>query len=592
MELSAVIHRPASEMAYLINENVLRVSLRAKHNNIKAIEIFYGDPYDRRLTQNNQEVWTYQTKPMHRQLKGVLTDYWQVDLPVPESRHLEYAFRIKSADDRQYLYDDRRLTTYSEKNRVNIKGFRTPYLNISDVLTIPGWLKQTTWYQVIPDRFAQGKEVSLEELSDQEPSVNSLSGNLQGLVQNLGYIADLGFNGLDLTPIFKAYSNHKYDTIDFFNVDSSLGEKEDLAQLVTKAHEMGIHVMLEATINYLSDASLQWQDVRKNGARSRFASWFRIYEFPVTYSLEADPNYAHQASYAMFANNPHMPMLNLENEEVQAYLLGVLAYWVKEFDIDAWRLSHGDDIPQAFQAKIAKKLRGIRPDIYLLSENVQTSQNHIGQPVFNGAVNYPHMEVIKSYFSEKEESSGEFIAALNAQFLRNRRQTNQGMFNVLDTPRSPRLMSQAHDDPQLLRAILAFNYLQVGTPVVLYGTEQLMAGMEAPNNRQNLSWEEEKQDDVMKRYLRLLNNFRHEYADVLTDGNFEWSQYSNRYNYFSFIRTFGDKKIFVLFNLGIGSIRFQLPKNTKLILSQNLVDNENRLGQYGFVIIESKTNQN
>ncbi len=227
-----------------------------------------------------------------------------------------------------------------------------------------------------------------------------------------------------------------------------------------------------------------------------------------------------------------------------------------------------------------------------MSENVQTSQNHIGQPVFNGAVNYPHMEVIKSYFSEKEESSGEFIAALNAQFLRNRRQTNQGMFNVLDTPLSPRLMSQAHDDPQLLRAILAFNYLQVGTPVVLYGTEQLMAGMEAPNNRQNLSWEEEKQNDVMKRYLRLLNNFRHEYADVLTDGNFEWSQYSNRYNYFSFIRTFGDKKIFVLFNLGIGSIRFQLPKNTKLILSQNLVDNENRLGQYGFVIIESKTNQN
>ncbi len=100
------------------------------------------------------------------------------------------------------------------------------------------------------------------------------------MLDHLDYLQDLGINGLYFCPIFKASSNHKYDTIDYLEIDPDFGDKHLFARLVNEAHARGMKVMLDAVFNHMGDSSMQWQDVVKNGPNSRFANWFHINFLP------------------------------------------------------------------------------------------------------------------------------------------------------------------------------------------------------------------------------------------------------------------------------------------------------------------------
>ncbi|MCD5489199.1 ATP-binding cassette domain-containing protein [Lactobacillus delbrueckii subsp. lactis] len=208
----------------------------------------------------------------------------------------------------------------------------------------PDWVKETVWYQIFPERFANGdKSNDPEGVKDWNPSNHPgredyYGGDLQGVLDHLDYLQDLGINGLYFCPIFKASSNHKYDTIDYLEIDPDFGDKQLFARLVNEAHARGMKVMLDAVFNHMGDSSMQWQDVVKNGPNSRFANWFHINCFPVEPYDPADP------SYETFAFEKHMPKLNTANLEVVDYLLTIATYWVKEFDIDAWRLDVADEV--------------------------------------------------------------------------------------------------------------------------------------------------------------------------------------------------------------------------------------------------------
>lgn len=96
---------------------------------------------------------------------------------------------------------------------------------------------------------------------------------MQGIVDKLDYLEDLGVNGIYLTPIFSAPSNHKYDTLDYFSIDPHFGDPEIFRTLVSQLHQRGMRIMLDAVFNHIGSASPQWQDVVKNGARSRYKDW-------------------------------------------------------------------------------------------------------------------------------------------------------------------------------------------------------------------------------------------------------------------------------------------------------------------------------
>ncbi|MBM9833860.1 alpha-glycosidase, partial [Enterococcus faecalis] len=91
---------------------------------------------------------------------------------------------------------------------------------------------------------------------------------------HLDYLVDLGINGIYFCPIFEAYSNHKYDTIDYLAIDPAFGDNDTFKRLVEECHKRGIKVMLDAVFNHMGDTSHQWLDVIKNGKDSPFADWF------------------------------------------------------------------------------------------------------------------------------------------------------------------------------------------------------------------------------------------------------------------------------------------------------------------------------
>lgn len=185
-------------------------------------------------------------------------------------------------------------------------------------------------------------------------SAGFFGGDLQGVIDHLDHLVELGINGIYFCPIFEAYSNHKYDTINYLNIDPAFGDKETFKKLVDECHRRGIKVMLDAVFNHIGDTSPQWQDVIKNGKDSPYADWFHIHEFPVSYQESADFEQASNITYDVFAFAPHMPKLNTANPEVKAYLLEIAKYWIEEFDIDAWRLDVANEVDHQFWKEFRK----------------------------------------------------------------------------------------------------------------------------------------------------------------------------------------------------------------------------------------------
>ncbi|MCT7756672.1 MAG: alpha-amylase family glycosyl hydrolase, partial [Lactobacillus iners] len=165
--------------------------------------------------------------------------------------------------------------------------YRLPYFHEIDMVKTPEWVKGTVWYQIFPERFSNGnKSNDRPNVKDWDPQTHPgredfYGGDLQGVINHLDDLRELGVNGLYFCPIFKASSNHKYDTIDYKEVDPDFGDKGLFRQLVQEAHKRGMKVMLDAVFNHIGVNSPQWHDVIKNGSKSKYADWFHINYFPV-----------------------------------------------------------------------------------------------------------------------------------------------------------------------------------------------------------------------------------------------------------------------------------------------------------------------
>ena len=145
--------------------------------------------------------------------------------------------------------------------------------NLPDGHAAPGWSSEQVYYQIFPERFANGDE-SLDPpgavpWGSAPTRENFMGGDLRGITGKLDYIADLGATCLYLTPVFAAISNHKYDTIDYYRVDPAFGTAEDLRQLVDGAHARGIRVLLDGVFNHCGFYWPPFHDVVENSALSR-----------------------------------------------------------------------------------------------------------------------------------------------------------------------------------------------------------------------------------------------------------------------------------------------------------------------------------
>jgi cyclomaltodextrinase len=588
MNTTAIYHRPESEFAYLIEKDKMHIRLRTARQDVRHVHLVCGDPYTL-----DKENWYHQKNKMTKILSTDLHDYWQITVGA-EYRRLSYGFTLEGFDGLQVFYGDHGIYPLEEQYlKMANNYFRMPYFHEADRFKVPEWVKETVWYQIFPERFANGDSTNDPEgtlpWGAKDPDRQDFfGGDLQGVIDHLDYLVSLGINGIYFCPIFEAYSNHKYDTIDYLKIDPAFGDDETFKRLVQECHKRGIKVMLDAVFNHMGDTSQQWLDVIKNGADSRYADWFHINEFPVSYQEGADFEDAYEITYDVFAFTPHMPKLNTENPEVQDYLLKIARYWIEEFDIDAWRLDVANEVSHTFWKKFRQVCDEAKEDFYILGEIWHSSQSWLQGDEFHAVMNYAFTDAIIEYFVKADISMTKMVSELNSQLMLYREQTNQVQFNVLDSHDTPRLLTLTGEDKDLMRQVMAFTYLQQGVPCLYYGDEVGMTGEMDPDCRKCMVWEEEQQDRDLLQFTTDLIHLRRGNQQVLSEGKLNWRVVSEEDGLLIFERTLEEQQLLGIFNTGKNPVKLSCPED---ILFTQLVENvEDTLfiNQKGFVIARNK----
>lgn len=527
MNLAGIYHRPESEMAYLYSKDVMHIRLKTAKGDISQADLLHGDPYSLSSRPDLPKFYT-QPMPMKKLYSDGVYDYWQAAVTEPQKR-LAYAFEVTDQNGSRIIYSDQGFIQPTDQRKLNDANtyFRMPYFQDIDAFHAPKWVEQTVWYQIFPERFANGD--STNDPQDTKPwnpnehprRQDFYGGDLQGVINHLDYLKQLGVNGLYFNPIFKAPSNHKYDTQDYYQIDPHFGDAKLFKKLVEQAHQRGMRVMLDAVFNHIGDQSPMWQDVLKNGQDSKYADWFHINRFPVTYTPTDNFEFAKDATYDTFDYTPHMPKLNTANPKVQDWLLDIAGYWVREFDIDAWRLDVANEIDHHFWRRFHNEMLTLKDDFYILGEIWHSAQPWLNGDEFTGVMNYDYTGAIINHFIKHELSSQGLVDRLSHQLMLYRDQTNAMMFNVLDSHDTARIMTLANEDDQLVRQTLAFTFLQPGSPSIYYGTEYGMTGGNDPDCRKPMNWYPDAKAMAMHDFVRDLIKWRKEHWQLIAQGTIE-----------------------------------------------------------------------
>jgi len=284
MKFEAVYHRTSDNYCYPLNENDLIINLKTGRD-IEKVFLCYGDPFENGILGGSCQ-WTGTEEEIIYK-KNLSHHIWWTTTVRPKYKRCKYYFKLISTDSCYYYFEDGFYT--EEEMNYPGKGlayFTFPWMNSADINKTPKWVNDTVWYQIFPERFENG-DLSNDPQGTKAWGYHEVrnddyyGGDLQGIINRLDYLKDLGINGIYLTPIFEALSNHKYDTMDYKRIDPRFGDETVLKKLVEKAHQKGIRIMLDGVFNHCGKYFRPWQDVLEKGSASQYCNWFMINEWPI-----------------------------------------------------------------------------------------------------------------------------------------------------------------------------------------------------------------------------------------------------------------------------------------------------------------------
>ena len=575
----AIYHRPKDAFAYAYDERTLHIRLRTKKDDVDAVYLLFGDPYVWK-----DGAWQFEKQPMQKSGCDALFDYWFIAVQ-PPYRRLRYGFELH-AQGNMLIYTEKGF--YEEAPTDDTAYyFCFPFLNRADVFDAPAWVKNTIWYQIFPERFANGNPrlnpPNTLPWGSVEPTTTSFfGGDFEGIIERLDYLVELGINGIYFTPIFKAPSNHKYDTIDYFEIDPQFGDKQTFKRLVHACHQKGIRVMLDAVFNHSGYYFAPFQDVLKNGEKSRYKDWFHIREFPL--QTEPIPN------YDTFAFVPQMPKLNTENPEVKQYLLDVATYWIREFDIDGWRLDVANEVDHQFWREFRQAVKAIKPDIYILGEIWHDAMPWLRGDQFDAVMNYPFTNGALNYFAKGNVRASEFAYTIVNVWHNYPHNVNEVAFNLLGSHDTPRILTQCGEQKEKVKLMFTFQLSFSGSPCIYYGDEIGLTGGQDPLCRKCMIWEKEKQDRDIFAHVQTLIALRKQYR-ALRFGEFHVLETNDETNHIAYVKTYDDETIVCVLNNAETPLTWTVPFSLKDKTITNLWTNEFLTKQtmtiepYGFLML-------
>ena len=493
MEKAAILHYMDGNYCFMNEKGEYVFRLRTKAGDAKKV-VFHGrDKYVHMLKQSDKKKTT-----MQKIATDGVVDYYETALSL-DMVCFRYFFELVDSNDQSIYYGN--YTFFDKKPKEISQMFDCPLKSKEeDRFLVPKWAKGKVVYQIFPDRFSGGEEVN-ERLWYDAPVKNwraMYGGKLRGIINKLQYIKDLGVDIIYMTPIFLSGSNHKYDTTDYFMIDPGFGTKEDLKELVDKAHKMGMYVILDGVFNHTGLNFFAFQDLKEKGENSQYKDWYYPKSFPLVSEFGKKPN------YLCFGYYGGMPKLNTSNQEVREYIYKVVTYWMKECGIDGWRLDVGDEISHGFWKWFRKKVKAFKEDALIVGENWFYAPAYLQGDEWDSLMNYHFRDAILGFIADGTLSATEFAGKMGYMKGTIHSETYDVLWNLIDCHDTPRFMHlvKKNKKKQLLAA--GIQMLSHGCPMLYYGDEVGMTGGNDPDCRRGMLWKEEKQDKAILEYYKKL----------------------------------------------------------------------------------------
>lgn len=523
MNIAAVSHRAATEYCYALDSDTVVVNIKTDKDVQRAF-IISEDPFIHELRRKPCWFGVRSEMSVLAELKYHII--WTVRIK-PKYKRLRYYFELESGGE-TYVVCENKICPIEENDRMSMNYFKYPWLNESDIISPPNWVKHTVWYQIMPDRFCRAKDSPEAKKFRKWGDFSNphwydvYGGNLRGITERLPYLKELGISGIYLTPIFKSNTSHKYNTFDYWQVDPDFGTEDDLIELVDTAHEMGIRVMLDAVFNHSGHEFFAWQDVLQKGRGSRYYDWF----FINSENFADDRFSTEDGRFFSFSFWAGMPKLNTNNPEVVDYFSDLCVHWAKDWRIDGIRFDVGDEVSHTFIRKLNDVVKKVNPDVYFLGEIWTDSLPWLGGNEYDAVMNYPLPGCVEDFFKNTALSFDDFIYSLNYCRTLYPEHVTLALFNFLDTHDTPRVAEVSKNEDEFLQKIAIIMTLP-GSACVYYGTEIAMKGKHDPHNRSTMPWDEiesGKYDGIQSKVSALIH-LRNEHNE-LTSNDIEYIRHN------------------------------------------------------------------
>lgn len=440
-------------------------------------------------------------------------------------------------------------------------------------MTVPYWVQDAIFYQIFPDRFANG------DPSNDPPNVKAWGspptiwdfqgGDLRGVIQRLDYLLDLGVNAIYLNPIFQATSTHRYNTSDYFQIDPKLGTLADFRALLDAAHRNGMRVIIDGVFNHCGRGFFAFADLLENGEHSPYKDWFHVKKFPLDAYGHGDAE-----NYLAWWKFKSLPKFNTDNPAVRRYVMDVARYWIEQ-GADGWRLDVPNEIDDdAFWAEFRQTVKAVNPDAYLLGEIWTADPRWADDAHFDGLMNYPVRDALLPFLNEKLPAS-QFAEKVEGLFKIYPRENIQAMYLTLGTHDTERMMTVLGHSLDKAKLAFAFLFAYPGTPAIYYGDEVGLEGGKDPDCRRAFPWDSADWKGDLRPWVRHLIGLRKkmpslrrgEYVPLLAD---------DRLKVYAFARILGEEKVICVVNasghthkVNLEVQKLDLPEQTRL---KNLLD--------------------
>lgn len=450
---------------------------------------------------------------------------------------------------------------YYGNNKLSLGGIGEIYESnpISYQITVydkksktPMWFKNSIIYQIFVDRFYNGNEDGTiskpknnsfiygtwydKPMYIRKPDTGEIirwdfyGGNLKGIIKKLDYLKELGINIVYLNPIFEAISNHKYDTGNYKKIDSMFGDNTIFKELVVEARKRGIYLILDGVFNHTGSDSIyfnKYDNYNGLGAYqskdSPYYSWYRFEEYPNEYDC--------------WWGVKSLPCVNEMEPSYLDYIIryedSVINYWM-DFGIRGWRLDVADELPDEFIQEIKQTCLKKDSESILLGEVWEDASNKISYGKrrkylfgneLDSVTNYPFRQNLLKFLDYKISSDllHKVFMSLYENYPIHNFYSNTNVLGTHDVERLftvLKAIAEKHINEYIYESNTSENKLELiamkllkiatliqltfpGVPLIYYGDEVGMEGLNDPYNRAAYPWERENKE-ILNWYKKII----------------------------------------------------------------------------------------